>query len=554
MFAISVTTTLSTSVPTVVGMSGFTTTGSIEAGSDTLQVADASGLNVGDWVIVEIGGEAGGGERGTRGVGGTWPTLSYPDEATMQADQSQAGATSCWIEDTGDVWTYFSSWVKSDFFYTAKAVPRALSAEILARSGNTLTLDKPASVAATNANVHFDNWGVLHDAISASSSVTMPAGTFAMSCHLAIENKTGLTISGAGQELTTLKTPAGAGHGGMTFRDGSDCIVQNLTIDCGFRNYGFGFNWTDNRVGAVATIHRFDNINSTTARGRGVFFYGTQDSEARDVTIKNPGINGFGCQYTFDSWARRVTVRVEDPYPSYVQWMIQIPDCWGGGAEDCYVDADWMVPGYESFKSQNVTFRRCRGRNTLMSSNSSSNFTVEDCEVIIEEGRLGSSNFITKLQPLFNVNSNAPGGFNELPINIINSSFIQLGYPDLANPFRFGGVQTSGSSAGLNITGTYDTDPVNPKGLFRWDAAHVNGAGDEQGIFIKAAMPLTVKGIRLQGAPTPWGSIKLEGDPGPVTSVTNSILDAGADDLAVNGSTGNLTQSGNMTNAEYEAG
>ena len=45
--------------------------GSIAAQSNQLTVSSASGFNVRDWVIVEIGNEAGQGRRGTRGVGGT---------------------------------------------------------------------------------------------------------------------------------------------------------------------------------------------------------------------------------------------------------------------------------------------------------------------------------------------------------------------------------------------------------------------------------------------------------------------------------------------------
>jgi hypothetical protein len=54
-----------------------------------LVVAAASGFKVGDWVIVEIGKEDGRGQRGTRGVGGTWPAKSYPTEAQLLADKKQ---------------------------------------------------------------------------------------------------------------------------------------------------------------------------------------------------------------------------------------------------------------------------------------------------------------------------------------------------------------------------------------------------------------------------------------------------------------------------------
>ena len=67
------------------GIREVITSGSINVGSNQLTVASAAGFNVGDWVIVEIGNEAGQGQRGTRGVGGTWPWASAPTEAQLFA-------------------------------------------------------------------------------------------------------------------------------------------------------------------------------------------------------------------------------------------------------------------------------------------------------------------------------------------------------------------------------------------------------------------------------------------------------------------------------------
>src|SRR5690606_29883803 len=68
------------------GLKEVQTTGSISASSTTLAVASATNIAVGDYLLVEIDGESGAGARGTAGVGGTWPALSYADEATMDAD------------------------------------------------------------------------------------------------------------------------------------------------------------------------------------------------------------------------------------------------------------------------------------------------------------------------------------------------------------------------------------------------------------------------------------------------------------------------------------
>src|SRR4051794_15940403 len=55
------------------GFKDISTTGSMAAGSNQLTIAAGAGFRVGDSVIVEIGGEAGHGLRGTMGVGGVDP-------------------------------------------------------------------------------------------------------------------------------------------------------------------------------------------------------------------------------------------------------------------------------------------------------------------------------------------------------------------------------------------------------------------------------------------------------------------------------------------------
>ena len=66
------------------GMRSIQTTGTIAAGSSTLVLAATQNLKVGDFLLVEIGHEAGAGLRGTIGVGGVWPALYYATTAALQ--------------------------------------------------------------------------------------------------------------------------------------------------------------------------------------------------------------------------------------------------------------------------------------------------------------------------------------------------------------------------------------------------------------------------------------------------------------------------------------
>lgn len=71
---------------------------------------------INDYIIVEIGGEAGVGARGTRGIG----------------------------------------------WYAQKIWPRSLRARLANISGTTVTLDTAATFATTNANVYCDNEAYLN--------------------------------------------------------------------------------------------------------------------------------------------------------------------------------------------------------------------------------------------------------------------------------------------------------------------------------------------------------------------------------------------------------
>src|SRR3954469_805839 len=104
------------------GFKDISTTGSMSAGSRRLTIAAGAAFRVGDSVIVEIGGEAGHGLRGTMGVGGVDPA----------ADQS---------------------------YYKGADAPKALTAKIVGISadGTVLTLDHSAVTATTGAHVYYDN-------------------------------------------------------------------------------------------------------------------------------------------------------------------------------------------------------------------------------------------------------------------------------------------------------------------------------------------------------------------------------------------------------------
>lgn len=204
------------------GMRPISTTGSISAGSNLLYVDTVEDWKLGDWVIVELGGEAtfngrAAGMRGTKGVGGYWPEANYANYTAMSADTSKESLTYGWTEDDGKNYQYdgyypnytsaktyntgdrvgagdpyinyeslidnntldppthpaawqaldtSTTWVpmETGVYYIAMAIPFALHGRVLeiTSGGATLVLDKNATVSSTSANVHLDNQPILN--------------------------------------------------------------------------------------------------------------------------------------------------------------------------------------------------------------------------------------------------------------------------------------------------------------------------------------------------------------------------------------------------------
>jgi hypothetical protein len=230
------------------------TTGTIGAASTSLTVASATGFIIGDTIIIATGGEAGLGERGTGGVGGTWPALSYANEAAMLADTGQTAEALAWLEDTGDVWTWNQfgalTWVimSPARYYHQKVNPQALVTTITNIAGNVLTLADPSVAASTGANVYLDNKPIIDAAQALGGTrviLDMPAGTFALSDRLTFfSNRPGWTIRGAGMDNTTLLVPDGvwssSAQAVVHVYQSPDFTVRDFHLHHTFRLQGFG--------------------------------------------------------------------------------------------------------------------------------------------------------------------------------------------------------------------------------------------------------------------------------------------------------------------------
>ncbi len=422
------------------------TTGSISGDSNQLAVASASGFRAGDWIIVEIGSEAGHGQRGTRGVGGTWPAKSYATETQLLADKKQQNRLFAWAEDSGYVyWWLDGTWYniapnRPNMFYTGqyylgKAIPRSLQARITSISGNTLTLDKPAAVEASDANVYLDTAPIINRMIAAGAALNLPAGKYPIGGVVWIQGKSGFVLSGQGKDQTTIYSPKGVPSAMIQAHKAPNTVVRDLTLEGNFRDQGFGLNWTGSTPAGTNQPVTETDVPQGAGFPRGVFFYGgSSNSVAQDIRVIDVAQQAVGVSFADNVWGKRVENIQNDPMRQYVQWQFQWCDTTGGGCEDCEVRSTYVIPGFEAFKSTNVQFIRPKGTNALMAMNGSGGWLIQDANLRFTANSLHPQGYVTPFHPIIEANTNigvtpqvALGG------TIRNATMVQKGYVNAKN-------------------------------------------------------------------------------------------------------------------------
>jgi ribosome modulation factor len=541
------------------GMSQMATTGSITAASDQLTVADVMDFRVGDWVIVELGGEAGAGAWGTVGVGGSYPELSYADAATRDADTGQTVNELCYLEDTkicyywsGTAWTE----VPASKYYSRKVTPKALWAEITNIAGSVLTLSKTASVSSTNANVYFDNWGVINEMIEAPDlTINLPEGTFYISDHLYFANRDNTVIRGAGKTATILKSPLGASHAGLTFNSSDGCTVKDLTLRCNWLNNGYGWRYADGRTSLAYSTSGVGGGSveglyppSDSEYGGGILFNDSDNGIVRRVRVYNASQNAVAASASTNFWAYDCNVYTDDPVPVYVQWQYNHATSTGGLVR-CNINNAYANASYEVFASSGgVSWTDCTGVNALCSLNSAENVTITNMHLTLEQDKRAGAGGVIGVaanQPIINVNSNT-GESGDLPHKIYNLTII-------ANRFQSSGerppaISINALTAPVELYGTYDTDFVTPKGLIQQNDPAVFGTFDGIGINCNAPDGVIVQGMRFRGeAPEIPARRQIYAyNPGTIT-ITDCVLDDGVDGSST------YVETGTLTNAEFDA-
>lgn len=544
-------------------INSFQTTGSISASSNSLTVASAAGLHVGDFVVVEIGNEAGAGLRGTIGVGGVWPALHYTTTANLLAG-TPATNTFAWADDTGDTYNYFNlnlvsisngspavftigsntlttnalvtfrttgtlpsplvadtvyyvinagqtattfevsatlggpaintttagsgthrlSWVKTNpwasvNYYPSKAVPMSLQARITGISGNTITLDTAATVAATNAKVYVDNQLIFNNLLQTVRSglspiawstmeIVVPAGSYAIGGTIFGSNHTGWTISGQSQAATTLFSPKGVRGAGMNLQAFPSLLVKNLTLTSNYGLNYFGLNFFTtltpvpsssqdtqyNSSGLINIVNSEGSVTQTALGGNwfpsGIAIQQSDNAIVQDVTINDVFTNAVQCQLSTNCWAYRVTANINSAVQSYTQWQLEWANATNGGCQDCSINHVSISPGFEAFSSTGVQFIRPVMTNAVISLNNVGNWLLQDAVQTITTNSVGPITTPTAgtVQITANTGSDliGPGG------TVSNFNMTVQGYINASNDVPIG-ININSGLPNITITG-----------------------------------------------------------------------------------------------------
>jgi hypothetical protein len=309
----------------------YSTTGSMEAGSYVLTCADASGFNTGDWVIVEIGGEAGGGLVNTDGVGGR---------------QAAIGA---------------APWYP--YYYYDVDQPLALCAQIMHIDDNVVQLDRPAYVATTDANVYFDNtppWNrfvpnyYYYPNANANKTFLFPAGVFAYSQSIGFGHCNNANILGSADGETRIYSPKGCGTSHFDVRYATDVRYGRFVYEQNFKQHGW--------VWGI---------------GRGIEMVQCTRPIMHDMTLIDRGPSGIEMHNCTNGRTFRLRSLRTEPFMAYTQWSLNDVHCDGSIWYDCRADSpNGLDKGFEMFRSTNTTFIRCGGINATYASGGASNFTI----------------------------------------------------------------------------------------------------------------------------------------------------------------------------------
>lgn len=383
----------------------------LTAGSPTVTLnSTALHFKVGDPVIVESNGTAGGGLRGTRGLK-TWPLRYEPDSATAMANISSyipneyfgagwdSGYTYRWNNDKTAFGRYNTTHPDRNFI-----ISRPLEATVVGISSDslTLTLSGTPDVNGSNCKIHFDNRFVLNryskDSVHHHTILNVPAGVYPMGGRWQTESKFDLTINAKG--VTLLSIPGARGASFTTER----CDGLNLNQTAGTGKLSVLGNYTFNTMG-------FAWPGDTTVTSN-QWYPGRDETFTNDVTVLNPAF-GLWAKFVYadslrgknvahaliqggnsmrwhgltlerDNIIAPGTIAGAVPYFGSYYWGPNLEGVTTGIIDGININYERLMNGFEVFNCRGVTIRNVVERNAHNSMNGSAKCLYENITVTID--------------------------------------------------------------------------------------------------------------------------------------------------------------------------
>lgn len=439
------------------GVKTLSAVGSMTIGSPVLALVYDAGFSVGDTVIVAVGGEPGAGARGTVGVGGTWPTLSYANSTAMAADHSQANLTYAWDRSTSFVWHYVSGvWGQIDpnNWYIAQVIPRALVAAVIGKSGLNLTLSASASANTSAAPVYFDNQAILNSIAwipgglqaltPPNGTMQLPQGRYAMSTGVTVDHShAGWKVQGA-NAATLLFWPPGVfpATDAMVGVVPANVTVQHFDMQSNFKFNGFGLFAVE--IGTIV---------GTDYPGGVHFGIGADNGVARNMTATDFAQAAFGASSCDNTWAYDCASILTQGLQRYTQWQFEWASCTRSGFQDVSVTAPVLTAGFELFScTDHCQMIRCTGVNAAMSCNTTDDFVIDSPSLTIQPNTQLTELSYSSQSPVITINTNTGGtpvtnGGVIKDISIVCHGFIN------ANNDQLRGIVVNADNPNITIDG-----------------------------------------------------------------------------------------------------
>jgi hypothetical protein len=530
------------------GVKALATTGSMTAASTTLTVASNPGFAIGDPIIVEIGGESGVGARGTRGVGGQWPALSYANAAARAADTSQVTNKLAAQLDTGVVYKWsgsaWSVFATSGFFDLM--LPRALIATITNISGTTFTLDTAATVSTTSANVYYNAAPTYAEILGAvyvnlgsymsDLTIEWPAGNFAWGVATTAlsfgGNRVRWNVRGQGVVSTTIFSPKGT-----------------LSLDLNQEGWAgpsvcHDIEFTSNCLASGGYQFRYNGTTDVPVQGNlvNIGFTSCSDISVYDVRATDWNSTGVLLSYCSNSTANDIEITHATGHREYTAWALILSNSSDCSATNVTIDSDYFTAGFEQFQCTDCTFTNITGRNTFCAVNSSGDWRYIGINITLETGAADASylTWHSSFSPVVNINSNIDnqqGGDSETDGGVF-SNFHLVQQTGFRSGVVFSMINVDGTGDYVTIQGQFPDKP-NTLGLIElpaYSSGTANGIRDDS-----STRNILIDGVRVIGTNSGGPDI---GAGSSNATITNCV----AETITTPG-----TRSNNINNAAYNA-